>query len=134
MSDRRVVMDASAIVAWLLNERGAATIGRLLQYAVLPAPNVTESIRTARMRGHAMTSDQLYARLEASCAVVEPFIDADATRAADLLLFADRQAPARLSLGDALCIAVAERLRLPLVGDDGLWAQLPLEVDFHQFR
>ena len=30
MSDRRVVMDASAIVAWLLNERGAATVGRLL--------------------------------------------------------------------------------------------------------
>ena len=33
-----------------------------------------------------------------------------------------------------LCIAVAERLKLPLVGDDGLWAELPLEVDFHQFR
>jgi len=134
MSDRRVVMDASAIVAWLLNERGAPTVGRLLQFAVLPAPNVTESIRTARTHGHRMTSDQLYSRLEASCAVVEPFLDVDAPRAAELLLFADRQANAQLSLGDALCIAVAERLQLPLVGDDGLWTQLPLEVDFHQFR
>jgi PIN domain nuclease of toxin-antitoxin system len=127
-------MDASAIVAWLLNERGAATVGRLLQFAVLPAPNVTGSIRTARTHGHRMTSDQLYSRLEASCAAVEPFLDVDAPRAAELLLFADRQANAQLSLGDALCMAVAERLQLPLVGDDGLWTQLPLEVDFHQFR
>jgi PIN domain nuclease of toxin-antitoxin system len=76
----------------------------------------------------------LYPRLEASCAVVEPFLDVDAPRAAELLLFANRQTKAQLSLGDSLCIAVAERLQLPLVGNDGLWTQLPLEVDFHQFR
>src|SRR5262245_57483536 len=134
MSDRRVVMDASAIVAWLLNERGASTVGRLMQFAVLPAPNVTESIRTARTHGHRMTSDQLFSRLEASCATIEPFRAIDAPRAAELLLFADRRKNAQLSLGDALCIAVAERLQLPLVGDDGLWAELPLEVEFHQFR
>jgi len=29
---------------------------------------------------------------------------------------------------------VAERLQLPLVGEDGLWAELRLEVDFHLFR
>jgi PIN domain nuclease of toxin-antitoxin system len=46
-------MDASAVVAWLLNERGAATIGRLLQFAVLPAPNIVESIRTAGRMGTA---------------------------------------------------------------------------------
>lgn len=134
MSDRRVVMDASAIVAWLLNERGAATVGRLLQFAVLPAPNVTESIRIARMQGHRMTSGQLYSRLQASSAAIEPFLDVDAPRAAELLLLADRESSVHLSLGDSLCIAVAERLQLPLVGDDGLWTQLPLEVDFHQFR
>ena len=129
-----MVMDASAIVAWLLNERGSATVGRLLQFAVLPAPNLAESIRTARSHGHRMTSDQLYSRLEAACAGIEPFTDVDAPRAAELLLFSDRRTNDRLSLGDALCIAVAERLQLPLVGDDGLWAELPLEVDFHQFR
>jgi PIN domain nuclease of toxin-antitoxin system len=134
MSDRRVVLDASAIVAWLLNERGSATVGRLLQYAVLPAPNVAESICTARKHGHRMTSQQLHSRLDASCAAVEPFLNVDALRAAELLLFADRRANAQLSLGDASCIAVAERLQLPLVGDDGLWTRLPLEVDFHQFR
>jgi PIN domain nuclease of toxin-antitoxin system len=127
-------MDASAVVAWMLNERGADTIGRLLPFAVLPAPNVTEAIRTARAKGHAMTSDQLYARLEASCATIEPFRPVDASRAAELLLFADSKVRGQLSLGDAQCITVAERLSLPLIGDDGLWSQLPLEVDSHQFR
>lgn len=134
MSDHRVVMDASAVVAWLLNERGAPTVGRLLRFAVVPSPNAAESIRTARARGHSMSTDQIYARLEASCAAIEPFRDTEAPRAAELLLFADRVARGQLSLGDALCIAVAERLRLPLVGDDGFWTQLPLAVDFHQFR
>lgn len=134
MSDRRVVMDASAIVAWLLNERGASTVGRLLQYAVLPAPNVTESIRTARAQGHRMTCDQLFSRLEASCAAIEPFRDVDASRAAELLLFVEDRPDGRLSLGDALCVAVAERVQLPIVGDDLLWSELPLEVEFHQFR
>jgi PIN domain nuclease of toxin-antitoxin system len=57
-----------------------------------------------------------------------------ATRAAELLLFADHRADGQSALGDALCIAIAERLQLPLVGDDGLWSQLPLDVEFHQFR
>jgi ribonuclease VapC len=132
MFDRRVVMDASAIVAWLLRERGAATVGRLLRFAVLPAPNVTESIRTARMQGHRMTCDQLFSRLEASSAAIEPFRGVDASRAAELLA-ADPRSDARVSLGDAVCIAVAERVQLPIVGDD-LWAPLALQVEFHQFR
>ncbi|HEY7226058.1 MAG TPA: PIN domain-containing protein [Micromonosporaceae bacterium] len=134
MSDRRLVMDASALVACLLNERGAATVGRLLRFAVLPAPNVTEAVRTARGKGHAMTADQLYSRLDVSWSAVEPFRDVDVVRAAEFLRFADDKAGGQLSLGDALCITVAERLRLPVVGDDGLWSQLPLEVEFHQFR
>jgi PIN domain nuclease of toxin-antitoxin system len=127
-------MDASAIVAWLLNERGSQTVGRLLQFAVLPAPNVTEALKTARAHGHRMTIDQMHARLEASCAAIEPFRDVDAPRAAELLLYADSRHNSQLSLGDALCISVAERLQLPLVGDDGLWNELPLRVDFHVFR
>jgi len=42
--------------------------------------------------------------------------------------------PRRPSLGDASCIAVAERLRLPMSGDDSYWSLLPLSVDFHPFR
>lgn len=58
-------------------------------------------------------------------------------RAAELLTHVDANPGPRgdrLSLGDAQCIAVAERLSLPIAGDDQLWSVLPLEVTFHRFR
>jgi PIN domain nuclease of toxin-antitoxin system len=39
-----------------------------------------------------------------------------------------------LSLGDALCIAVAERLQLPIAGADQLWETLDLGVKFLPYR
>ncbi len=137
MSDRRVVFDASAVIAWTLNERGAATVDRLLPFAVIPAPNLTEALHISRRRGHRLTSDQLRARVLAIGAEVEPFTGDDTVRAAEWLTYIDdnpQPGGDRLSLGDALCIAVAERLQLPLVGDDGLWSILPLAVAFHAFR
>jgi PIN domain nuclease of toxin-antitoxin system len=137
VNDRRVVLDASALLAWALRERGAQTVARLLPYAVVAAPNLTESLFRARARGHSMTPDHLRSHLVGIGAVVEPFTDEDSPQAAELLLHSwahpgpDGQ---RLSLGDACCIAVAERLRLPIVGDDQLWAALPLTVRFHPFR
>jgi PIN domain nuclease of toxin-antitoxin system len=137
VSDRRVVLDASAVIAWASRERGAETIGRLLPHAVVAAPNLTESLFRARVRGHGMTPDQMRSHVLGIGAEVEPFTEEDSAQAADLLLYSlAHPGPQgqRLSLGDACCIAVAERLRLPIVGDDQLWALLPLEVQFHAFR
>jgi PIN domain nuclease of toxin-antitoxin system len=39
-----------------------------------------------------------------------------------------------LSLGDGLCIAVAERLQLPVTGGDRCWAQVDATVPFLPFR
>jgi len=44
---RRVVLDASALLAWVLNERGADTIGTLSLVAVIPAPNFVEVLYRA---------------------------------------------------------------------------------------
>jgi ribonuclease VapC len=137
VTDRRLVLDASAVLAWVNAERGAASIDRVLPYAVIPAPNLTESLKAARARGHALTCDQLKVRIVSMGAHIEPFREADTVRAAELLLLsAANPGPdgACLSLGDSQCIAVAERLDLPLVGDDQLWSTLPLTVKFHSFR
>ena len=137
MPDRRVVLDAFAVIAWILRERGAATVDRLLPYAVIPAPNLTESLHVSRDRGHQLSCDQLHARILAVGAEIEPYTDDDTVRGAELLLYIDAKPgpnAAGLSLGDAMCIAVAERLGLPIVGDDQLWSALPLEIDFHAFR
>jgi len=137
LTARRIVLDASALLAWVRNERGAETVGRLMPVAVVPAPNMTEVLHRARIRGHRMTPDELQSHLAAMGLEVESFRPADTVRAAELLLYsAEHPGPndERLSLGDATCIAVAERLRLPISGDDSYWSLLPLAVDFHPFR
>ena len=84
-----------------------------------------------------MSPEELRDHVVAMGVEVESFEQADAVRAAELLLYStEHPGPndERLSLGDASCIAVAERLRLPIAGDDSYWSLPPLTVDFHRFR
>jgi PIN domain nuclease of toxin-antitoxin system len=135
---RRVVLDASALLAWVLNERGAHTIGKLLPVAVIPAPNLVEVLYRAPERGHRMPASQLQEHALAMGLAVEPFTASDVTRAAELIAYSracrrDAQGDC-LSLGDGLGLAVAERIELPITGEDQLWAALPLSVQFMPFR
>jgi ribonuclease VapC len=137
LTARRIVLDASALLAWIRNERGAETVARLMPVAIAPAPNLTEALHRARWRGHRMSPNELHDHVVAMGLEVESFKQADAVRASELLLYSVKHPgpnDERLSLGDASCIAVAERLRLPIAGDDSYWSLLPLSVDFHPFR
>lgn len=129
-----MVLDASALPAWTLRERGAATVGRLLPVSVVPAPNLVEVLYRAPERGHAMAPAELRRHVLAMGVTVEPFGDADAVRAAELIGHSRVAGDDSLSLGDGLCLAVAERLDLPVTGGDQLWAGLPLKVAFLPFR
>lgn len=135
MSDLRVVVDASAVLAFVLNERAAQTVAKLLPYAVIPAPNMTEVLYRAPERGYRDPLDTLYANLLDTGLTVEPFAAEDTVRAAELVT-ASRAARTpkddrSLSLGDGLCLAVAERLNLPVTGGDSHWNTLDLKVKFY---
>lgn len=138
MTDRRVVLDASAVLAWVLRERGADVVEQLLPVATIPAANLTEVLYRAPERGHRMTTDELEAHLLAKRLAVEPVTQDDARRAADLIRYSrDNPRDQRdrgLSLGDGLCIAVAERLELPISGGDTAWEHLPMGVEYRPFR
>jgi ribonuclease VapC len=137
-TERKVVLDASAAIAWLVNERGAPTIGQLLPVAVLPASAMTESLYRCKEKGHRLDLEDLHQSLRAMGVSVEPVTDADSLRAAELILEsrAARNAPGDpcLSLGDGLCLAVAERLQLPVTGSDYHWENLGMGVLFLPFR
>lgn len=138
MTDRRVVIDASALLAWVLRERGATTISTLLPVAVIPAPNLVEVLYRAPERGHRMASAELHTHILAMGVTVESLTGADVLRSADLIAGSRAGVAAHpiatLSLGDGLCLAVAERLGLPVTGGDQLWADLDLSVAFLPFR
>jgi ribonuclease VapC len=138
LTDRKVVLDASAVLAWVLRERGAETVERMLPVGVIPAANMTEVLYRAPERGHRMPPAQLEVHLIAKGLAVEPVTGQDSCRAAVLIRHSrDNRQDAKdrgLSLGDGLCIAVAERLGLPIAGGDTAWAEVPMNVTYRPFR
>ena len=132
---RRVVLDASALLAWVFKESGAAVIDRILPVGVAPASVMVETLYRAVEKGHRLSSDQLHEALLEMGLHVESITDEDTVRAAELIT-ASRRSPATssLSLGDGLCLAVAERLQLPITGGDQHWETLELTVEYVPFR
>lgn len=138
MTTRKVVLDASAVLAWVLNERGAGTVDRLLPVAVTPASGLVEVLYRAVERGHRLSSQELYGSLLGMGLNVESVLADDVVRAAELIATSRRvvnSAESRsLSLGDGLCCAVAERLELPVSGGDTYWEKVPMSVSYLPFR
>lgn len=130
-----VVLDASAVLAWVLGERGQETVDRLLPVSVVPASAMVEVLHRARARGYRQEPSGLHADLLALGVRVEPLLDQDTLRAAELIATSRADpGPGSLSLADALCIATAERLGLPLTGGDRYWSDMDMSVEFVPFR
>lgn len=135
MNERKVVLDASAVLAWILKERGFETVDKLLGVAVLPVSALVETLYRAPERGHRMGPDALRTALVHLGVHIEPVTDEDSVRAAELISASRaRGGDSTLSLGDGLCLAVAERLGLTVTGGDQHWSELDLRVPFLPFR
>ena len=99
---------------------------------------MTEALYRCKEKGHRLGSDDLHQSLRAMGVAVEPISEADGLRAAELI-FESRSVRKSstdryLSLGDGLCLAVAERLELPVTGSDYHWETLSISVRFLPFR
>jgi PIN domain nuclease of toxin-antitoxin system len=129
VSGRRVVLDAPAPLAWVLEGRGVNVVDQMLPVGAAPASAVVETLYRAVEKRHRLPPEQLHEALLEMGPEVEPVTGEDVVRAAELVA-ASRQAPGggSLSLGDGLCIAVAERLHLPITGGDEHRETLDLEV------
>lgn len=134
-AEPRAIMDASALIAWLRQERGAATVERFLPVSAIVAVNLAE---TYEQLGHSepevlveVTEDLLSIGL-----TLLPFDPRDAEFVPLVRAAGRRAAGGRggLSLGGCCCLAVAVSRRLPVITDDGLWSALDLGVPVHLFR
>lgn len=108
-----IVLDASAVLAYLQGEPGADTVGEHLAGSRLGAANLSEVL--ARMDGQ-VEARVAEALLLARGVVIEPVIVDDARGAAML-----RAARPHLSLGDRLCLALADRLSAVALTADRAW-------------
>jgi ribonuclease VapC len=118
-----VVLDASALLAWLQGEPGADAVGAHLADAAVCAANWSETWQKLAQRG--VDADRATRRLRALGVRVEPLTAEDAVAAARL--WSDTRT-AGLSLGDRCCLALAQRLEAVAVTADTAWAGLDLDV------
>lgn len=131
---RRCVLDTSAVLDHILNRGCAKTARQLLSVAVIPATVLTETLYIGA--SNSIQPKQITKELHERGALIEPITENDARRAAQLITQsrASSNSSHCLSLGDGLCIAVAERLSLPIVGNDQHWQSLNLHVEFMSYR
>ncbi|MCU1437115.1 MAG: PilT protein domain protein [Naasia sp.] len=114
-----IVLDASAVLAFLAGESGADEVeANLTEGTVCPAVNWSEVAQKVRTRG----ADWLAAKalIESYGVRVEPTTAADAELAATLW-----QRGSGLSLADRLCLATGRRLGGTVLTADAAWGGQP---------
>lgn len=109
------VLDASALLAFLLNEPGGDAVGEALESgAACSTVNLSEVAQKLRVAGGDWRIAD--AILEGMGLVVESATIVDAVKAADLW-----SEPPHLSLADRFCLATADRLGVPAWTADRAW-------------
>lgn len=124
-----VVLDASAVIAFLRREKGAEVVASAIPGAAISAVNLSEvaawlsdaSTEEGKIR---LTLDGL--QLECSD------FDGEAAFASANLRKATREKG--LSFGDRACLALAKRLDLPVLTADRSWAELDLGIEVRLIR
>jgi len=124
-----VVLDASALLAYLLQEPGAAVVDGLLGDARITSVNWAEVVQKSLSAGVEVRG--MREELQALGMQVEPFVAVDGEKAGQLWLLTRQQG---LSLGDRACLSLGLRLGLKVVTCDRAWAELPLELEVQVLR
>jgi ribonuclease VapC len=126
----KVVLDASAVLAVLLRERGAEVVSSAAPGAIVSAVTITEiSTKLVRL---GLPFVEARAVLESGfpCRVV-PF---DAEQAFIATSLWPQSRANNLSLGDRACLALAIFKRLPVLTADSKWDRVTLPIQVRQIR
>ncbi len=111
-----MVLDSSAILAFLKGEDGGDGVAPHLENGVVSAANWSEVAQKVMAHGGDWASAR--AVLVSFGLSIEPTTAADAERAASLW-----ERGSGLSLGDRLCLALAERLATEVLTADRAWGE-----------
>jgi len=125
----KVVLDASALLAYLNDEPGGDDVPLTGGEAVISSVNLAEAISVLTSRGGG--AELIRAHLSALSMEVVPLDRASAERAGFLIAKTKRRG---LSLGDRCCLALAGERGLPVMTTDRVWSELDLGLTIHLLR
>ena len=124
-----IALDASALLAFLLRERGHQRVGELLDQACMSAVNLSEVLGRFARAGQDVVF--IAEKLLATGIEVVEFSAQQAVIAAALV---PETHSAGLSLGDRACLALARQRRIRAVTADKAWRRLDLGIEIESIR
>jgi PIN domain nuclease of toxin-antitoxin system len=124
-----VVLDASALIALMREEKGAERVATVMDHAVIGAVNLAEVVSKFVREGIAIGVIREW--VETLELDVRPF-DRGLAYAAGALLPATRGQG--LSLGDRACLALARTLGAPALTTDRAWGDVDVGVAIEVIR
>ncbi len=125
-----VVLDASAILAYIQEERGAENLTKeILDHAVASTVNLAEVQSKLVKKGH--DPEEAWEEILSLVNAEEPFTSDQARIAGDLIAVTEKYG---LSLGDRSCLALAIALKAPVYTTEQLWKNLKVGVPIHVIR
>jgi ribonuclease VapC len=126
----RIVLDASALLTVLLQERGAEKLSvELLGVAVISAVNLAEVHSKLVLRG-AKPHDAW----QASVSVVREVVPFNAEQARAVGDLCSQTHSLGLALGDRACLALGITLNAPIYTADKSWTKVGLAARIHIIR
>jgi PIN domain nuclease of toxin-antitoxin system len=129
MSSGAVVLDASAVLAFLFGEQGGEKVLAVLGGSIIPAINWAEVVQRAMAFG--IECDEVRSEFEGTGARIVPVEAAHAEQAARLR---EPTRSAGLSLADRVCFAVAAERRSAVMTADRAWENVDIGVEVRLIR
>jgi PIN domain nuclease of toxin-antitoxin system len=119
-----VVLDASAVLALLQEERGHDLVTARLSGAAISAVNLSEVV--AKLSDAGVPETEIRRALNPLGLDVRPFDNASAYQCG---LLRSQTRSLGLSLGDRACLALGVTLGRPVITTERAWARLALDVE-----
>lgn len=119
---KKVILDASALLALIQKEKGAEIVEPLLKYAIMSVVNVAECL-TALQRVR-IPPQEAMEYISAIIATIIPFDLEQAQLVAELYPHVQHKG---LSLGDRACITLGIKLQIPIYTADKIWSKLTID-------
>jgi ribonuclease VapC len=124
-----VVLDASALLAYLKDEPGGNRVDEVLAESVMSSVNWAEVIQKSISAG--VDVDGILDDLQTLGLIVEPFTPEDGEMTGRLW---QQTRQVGLSLGDRACLSLGLRLEVPVLTCDRTWATLSLGLNIQVIR
>ncbi len=119
----RVVLDASALLAFLYEETGQEQVAAVINDAMISSVNLSEVI--AKLVKDGFPTEVIDKMLLELPLTVIPFDHVMAYHTGLLIATTQKWG---LSLGDRACLATAKMLGMPAMTADTIWEKLPVEL------